>query len=251
MTDHNDNKAPVRFTAAPEVEDTEYQALSGLAVIGFLFGLASCVALVHPGLAFLAGAALLCGVAALIRIAGNPSDIVGRGWAVAAIMLAVFWGSAAIAKEVTYRQLLEAEAQPFAMLWFDLLKNGAPEKALELQTNPSRRSKLDSTLLDYYLDDEHRYESLSGFVNGPEVRALLKLGRDATVRYYDTEYVGPTEISQVYAVTYDDEGTKKSFFVVLTLKKHILADGQNVAWAIQSNHGPFVPEAFKTADDPA
>ena len=184
MDDRSDNLSWGKFSDAAEAELPEYQSLSGFAVVGLLLGLLSSLAIVHIGLSFIGGAAVLCSVIALVRIAAAPSEISGRRLALSGLVLAVFMTTAGLAREMTERRLLNIHSREIAIQWFELLKKGEPEKALELTNSGTARRPLDGTLWKKYLSKQTDYEALQQFVAKPEVLALLNLGERAQVRHY-------------------------------------------------------------------
>jgi hypothetical protein len=232
-----------KFSDAAEAKLPEYRALSGLAVVGFLLGLFSVLAIVHISLSFVGAAAALCCLAALIRISASPSEISGRRLALAGFVLAVFWTTSGLAKELTRQRLLDAHSRAFAVHWFEYLKKGEPEKAFELRNAASARRPLDSKLLGHYLSSRMDYEGLEEFVAKPAVRALLTLGDRAQVSHYTFDGADAEKVGQVFAVTYDDHGTKKSFLVHMTLVRSHFPDYGTSAWQIDGSHAPWTPDA--------
>lgn len=243
MDDHTKSTRWGGFSDATEAELPEYRALSGLAVVGFLLALSSALSFVYLGLVFLGAAAALCCVIALIRISASPTELSGRRLAIAGLVLAVFWTASGLAREVTRQRLLDVHSRKFAIHWFDYLKKGEPQKAFELKSAGSTRRPLDDTLWDHFLSSRTEYEAIEEFVSKPEVRALLVLGDRAQVRHYAFDGAGSVDVAQIYAVTYEDHGTKKSFLVRLTLKRSRFPSHNVSAWQIGSTYAPWTPDA--------
>lgn len=241
MNDRLDATRWEKFSNAAETELPEYRQLSGFAVIGFILGLFSALAIVHVGLSFVGGAAALCSVIALVRISTAPSEIAGRGLALTGLVLALFMTSAGVASNVTEQRLLDLHSRQLALQWFEYLKEDEPEKALELDNSGASRRPLDETLWDRYLSSKTEYEALQEFVSKPEVLALLTLGERAEVRHYMCLGAQPENVAQVYAVTYSDEGTKKSFLVQINLVRSRFHDSGTSAWRIASTSAPWKP----------
>jgi hypothetical protein len=77
---------------------------------------------------------------------------------------------------------------------------------------------------------------LESFVRAPVVRTLLALGPQASIRFYDTVDQQGDEgnrdiVRQRYAVTYEEEGEKKTFFVDVQMMRQELAD-RTAGWSI-------------------
>ncbi len=242
MDDRSDTTSWGKFSDAAEAELPEYQTLCGFAVVGLLLGLLSSLAIVHIGLSFIGGAAALCSVIALVRIAAAPSDISGRWLALSGLVLAVFMTVTGLARELTERRLLDIHSRQLAVQWFEYLKKGEPEKALELQNSGSGRRPLDEKLWKKYLSTQTDYEGLEQFVSKPEVRALLTLGDGAEIRHYACTEARSGNVAQVYAVTYVDDGVKKSFFVQIGLRRSEYADSATSSWRTASTHAPWNPD---------
>ncbi|MGI6415600.1 MAG: hypothetical protein ACOX1P_08030 [Thermoguttaceae bacterium] len=243
MVERTQESHEVRFAPPSEEEVLEYRPLCGLAVAGLILGLFSWLAILHIGFSVVALAAILAAVASMIRIARTPG-MIGRGLAVAGCFLAIFWTAAAWAKDMTHARLMDSQSREFGLLWFEFLRNNEPAKAMELGNHPAGRQPFNSTLIDYYLTDRDRYESFQGFVANPEVRALLKLGDQAQVRFYQAEDQDEERAVQVFAVTYEEGGAKKTFFVRLVLHRAILADKHVSGWYVEASRGPITPEAL-------
>lgn len=243
MADRTDDSHSVRFTPPLEDEIPRYRPLCGLAVGGLILGLCSSLTILHIGFSVIGIAAILVAAAAMMRIARSPG-MAGRGLAVGGILLAVFWTTAAWAKDLTHARLMDTQSREFGLLWFEFLRKNEPEKAMELGTPPGGRRALNATLIDHYLTDRDNYESFQGFVSNHEVRALLKLGQRAQVRFYQAEDPSEERVTQVFAVTYEDRGVKKTFFVRLFLRRAFLADKHVSGWYVESSRGPIVPDAL-------
>lgn len=231
-----------KFSDSTEADLPEYRAISGLAVAGLLLALLSVLSMVHVTLCFVGGAAALCSIAALARVSASPSEISGRRLAVTGLVLAVFWTTAGLASYLTNQRLLDLHSRTFATLWFDYLKKGEPEKAFELNNRASVRRPLDGELWSRYLSSRDEYDGLREFVAAPEVRALLALGDRGEVRHYAFLGGNSESVTQVYAVTYEDSGTKKSFLVRVTLARAPYPDQGVFAWQTVSTTGPLNPD---------
>jgi hypothetical protein len=87
---------------------------------------------------------------------------------------------------------------------------------------------------------------LEEYVASPVVRTLLELGSDAQVRYYENE-MAQTDgridvVKDVYAVTYDDEGTKKTFLIQIEALRNLKPETGPVDWVISNVDGGYRPK---------
>jgi hypothetical protein len=248
MTEQEPKRSWGGFSDSQESEIPEYRTFSGLAVVGFVLGLLAFPAMAHLGMLFIAAAAVLVCSAALIRIGASPSNTSGRGLAIAGLLLAVFWSGAGIASRLTHGYLMDVRSRELLVAWFDYLADGEPAKALELRVPASSRQPLGDQLLDHYLSKRDSYETYTEYLERPEIRSLLHLGRGAQVRHYVCEAVTHDTAYQIYAVTYDDEGTKKTFFIQVTVARDELPEYGVSAWRIKSFDGPVTPDAYAKGD---
>lgn len=201
----------------------QYQAVSVHAVLGLLGGLAG-------GLAFtgllgwlVAWAGLLLSGVALRRIARNAPHLTGRKAALTGLALSTLFVVAAPAEWIVYQRLVGAEAAQFARYWFDFLRDNQPQKAFQLTLHPLQRQPLDASLWDFYRQGPRWHHDLEDYVAQPTVRTLLALGPRAQVRLHEIEGQERQRdhdlVYPIFAVTYAEAGSKKTFFVRLTLER--------------------------------
>ena len=79
------------------------------------------------------------------------------------------------------------------------------------------------------------------------MRTLLALGPKAQVRFYrtadQTHENDNDRVAQCYAVTYEEQGEKKSFFVVVEMVRRKLSSGQ-AGWHVVDAQGGVRPEGW-------
>ncbi len=234
-----------RFENTEDGASIEYRAVSGLAIGGLLLGLLSAVAFFHPSLCLIALVALAVNALALRKIAANPSVLTGRKAALVGMTLAVACATLGSSHWYASRWFIRREAQRFGAIWFEALARNEPHVAQQYGWTPDERWPFDEGLIKRYTDDPEKLEQLQGFTEAPDVRALLALGRDAEVRFYNTEGQsrrnGEDTVAQVYAVTYSDAGVRKTFFVALSLTRWLPADADRAQWWISDHAGDIRP----------
>lgn len=236
-----------RLPTPEEAEVTEYHAVSALAVVGLLCGLAAATAILSPALWIVALIGILLNVLALARIARDAPALIGRKAALVGLLLSVFFGAVAMTDWYTYSELLNREARQFATLWFDSLRDREPQKAHQLTRSPATRHPFDEKLWELYFNGSEPREDLKAYLERPEVRTLLALGDKAQVRYYaspsQSQEGGSDNISLVYAVTYPEAKQKKTFFLNLVLERDRFTDSPRRAeWRIVSTEGGVGPD---------
>ena len=233
----------VHITDSEDAERAAYRALAGQAVLGLIFGLLSPLALVDPMLWWIPALGVVLSVWALRRIKKSDS-LTGRKMAVAGLMLSLLFAAAAPTDLLAYRRMVRNEARQFSSLWFQFLIHDEPQKAHQLTQSPVMRHFLDDHLWAFYRSDPRLRQQLENYVKIPLVHTLLALGPKAQVRFYDT--ADQTQdgdgdmVTQLYAVTYEEDGEKKSFLVALEMMRQKLATGE-AGWHIHQASGPVRP----------
>jgi hypothetical protein len=110
-----------------------------------------------------------------------------------------------------------------------------------LTVDPNQRQPLDARLWQFYRDGDTVRRELETFVTLPTIRTLLALGEKAQVRYYKTTF-GPRRgdrenLQQLFAVTYNDAGKKKTFFVDVRLEHSTPGNAGRAAWRVTGFEG--------------
>jgi hypothetical protein len=94
---------------------------------------------------------------------------------------------------------------------------------------------LDGKLAAYYRDNATPHEDLKKYVASSPVDTLLALGPKAQMRFYQTadqgKINGNEAVGQWYNVSYEEDGEKKSFFVLVKTLRAKLPNGQS-GWRI-------------------
>jgi hypothetical protein len=245
---------PVASLHEPADEErAQYRPLCGWAVAAAVLGGLSVVALVDPLGWILPAAGVAAGLAALGRIARNAEELSGRTLAWAGLGLSLFFAAATPAEWLTYRGLLRGEARQFAAGWFALLRDDQPQMAHQLTLPPDERQPLDGPLWKIYREVPELRQMLVGYVEDRLVRTLLALGRQADVRFYsieDQERLSDRDLlAAVYAVSYQERGQKKTFFLRLHLARLRRSRGKNwltghANWQLVRVEGGIRPSVF-------
>jgi hypothetical protein len=225
----------VHITDSQDAEFAAYRALASQAVVGLLFGLLAPTALLAPAIWGVPAAGVFFSAWALRRIKSDPLALTGRKMAWAGLSLSLLLLVAAPSDWLVYRHIVRDEARQISSLWLRCVTHKEPQKAHQLTVPPRNRQPLDDSLWRYYRNNPHSRRKLEGYVQMPLVRTLLEMGSRADVRFYETAGQSQEDdadfVEQVYAVTYEEAGEKKTFFVVVQSMRTKLADGQ-AGWQI-------------------
>ena len=231
-----------------------YRPRSGLSIAGLLLGIASATVFLHPYMLAVAALGTLVNLLALRRISRFWPDLAGWRTALVGLSLSVIFGAGAAGYELVDRWRARVEGQRFATQWFEFLRQVEPEKAHHLTLTPDVRQPLDDRLRTVYMANPYRRQALEEFVAKPEVRTLLALGERASVRFYETEgqqaHGSGQALALSYAVTFkeavafEQEGRKKTFFVLVALTLASNEKTGQPAWTIVAFKGGHRPRSW-------
>lgn len=221
-----------------EPEASDYQALSALAVLGLLSGIAGLAAVLWAELWIIPVIGAVISLVALGRIARYSPALTGRMVAAVGLILSVFSAAAVPANRIGYQRLICREAQEFAAIWFESLRENEPVKAYQLTQDPRYRWPL-AEFSQKCLDEESEYhESMIGYTGDKWVGKLLELGDKARDEHHSTVAHFQTSdgdsVVDTYAITYDEDGASKTAYVKLTLNRWVLPGTDQSDWQLKA-----------------
>lgn len=227
----------IKFSDAGDADIAAYRPLAGQAVLGLLFAVASPLALLDLWAWTFPVLGGFFGIWALRRIRKTGGAMTGRGLALAALAVSLLMAGAAPTDWLLYRTKLRAEAREFSNQWFRYISQEEPQCAYQLTIPPAMRAPRDQDLWNFYRNAPRVRQMLESYVASPLVRTLLALGPKSQVRFYQTAAIATgaerPAVEQWYAVTYEDNGDKKSFIVALAMERWQLSDG-TAAWQVSN-----------------
>jgi len=241
------NVPDVHISDGEDAELSAYRPLTSQAVAGLVIGLAAPLALVDPLLWGIPLLGAFFAIWAIRRIKKSDNELTGRRMAAIGLLLSLAFGVAAPAAWLAHRRIVAREARQFAESWFENITKEEPELAHQLTVAPHVRRPADPRdVWAFYRENPKLRQELEGYVGSPLVRTLLALGPKAQVRFYDT--IGQTiesnmdVVDQVFAVTFEEDGEKKSFFVLIETAREELPSG-GVGWRILRTESGFRPQS--------
>jgi hypothetical protein len=247
MADHETSHS--RLSDSDDAEVAQYQAVSGLAVVALIFGLLSPLAVVHPSFWVIPLAGILLSLLALRQIARDVPARIGRKAARVGLAISMVSIAAGVSMKTTRCLMLDAEARRFTGYLFRYLRQDDAFRAHQLCQLPESRKPLNDPAWDARSLGPSAQRDLVEFVSRDEIRALLRLGDRARVRFYDTERrwreQGNELVKLAYAVTYDDAGQKKSFFVRVVAERVEDPETGHAYWYLADLDDPIRPEDAK------
>jgi hypothetical protein len=237
----------VHITDAEDAQLAAYRPLAGQAVLGLIGGLLAPLAMIDPLMWAVPVFGLVFSWWALRRIRRYAPAMAGRGMALCGLFLSVLFLATASSEWLAYRAIVRREARQFAPLWFRYLAQDEPQKAHQLTMPPAFRQPLDDRLWAAYRKSDDLREGLQSFVGNPLVKTLLALGPKAQVRFYRSAGQARDRnndlIDLTYAVTYEEEGEKKSFFVSVQMMRIKMPAG-GADWRILKTEGGVRPAGW-------
>jgi hypothetical protein len=243
---HLDSAVGVNEIDGAELPD--YRPLCIPAIVGCVVGVLSFLALLHPVLWFVPLIGIGVNAYAFMQLASSDR-MIGRRAAQWGIFLSLLFGAAAPLRTLTYQWLERRDAQQTAREWFEAVREGNLYKAHQLGLMPGERRPLDDQLPKVYEQSADLQAGLDSYSKTPVVATLRALGPQAMVRHYQTESVqsdGRQDlVEDVYAVTYDERGQKKTFFIKMSLWRSLRADMGPRLWRVQNPEGGYKPKGWE------
>ncbi len=217
-----------------------YRPLSLMAVVGLLLGLAAPLALVHPVFWLVPGVAVAMNAVALRRIARIEPPMAGRRAGQIGLALSLTFLVAAPAHVSLDMWVTRVKALRLADQWFGYLASNKPHLAHRLTSDaPGTMPSNEEDVWAFYRAAFAAEQDLREYLEKPEVRALLRLGKRARVRLYRVVRQTPLTRGQLveaqYAVTFEHHGKPKSFLVEVAIKRSKFYETGVTVWNVSSS----------------
>ncbi|MCE9546142.1 MAG: hypothetical protein K8T25_11560 [Planctomycetia bacterium] len=252
--DNQTSPAPA-FSEPAAVDVIQYRPLSLWGVSGLLAGIASTIAfwgpmlwpVARPLLWPVAGLMLLVSVVAMIYLTRERGAVGGTRLASVGLFLSLLSVTAAPTHFLLREWHLREQASTVGAQWLMFLLARQPYDAFESMKPASSRRPLGRPLLDQFAADKGEAYVYEQFLNSPLVKALSLLPISSTrIEHYETESIDPSPdgsdvISDVYAVSFLENGKKKSFFVRLELERREDESTVSGIWRVMNYQGGIRP----------
>ncbi len=158
-----------------------YRPVDRIAVLALLLGLLSGTALAGPGLWGVPVVACAAGLWALSRIRRADGASAGRTTALAGIILAIFFGSSAVANVAIHRSLAQKQARVLADRWIQLVNEGAWQFAHQMTLHAGARASPRGPLDEYYTEKAAQSEYMDFLENQPIATLYDRTPKDKIV----------------------------------------------------------------------
>jgi hypothetical protein len=246
MAPYADTKSSTRDVA--EEGGISYGSISPLAVSSLLLALISPLALYGPQVWIVPVLGILAAIRAQRSIRDSEGTLTGMWMARLALPLGLLFLSAGVTRSVADHLYLLHSAEQVTTVYFRDLRHNDPHRAMQWESPVSGRRPLDGLLWEYYRDDKGKARQLRSFTEQPLIKTLLLLGQRADIRLYKTLELATTDsqnsLSQIFAVTFDEDGKKKTFFVQVDLVRETDFGGPR-HWRIKGMAGPIRPMEYQ------
>jgi hypothetical protein len=220
----------------PPADEIQYRSMSALAVIGFLLGLLSLLALVGPVFWVFPLAAVVVAAGALRTIQNDPSK--GGAWlAKVGLVIASCVGLWAMSYHFGKEWYLFHHAKKFADQWFEVVQSGNLQEAHQLHLvylNRYDKNKLD----EYYANSEIEMEDspaifftkepLDEFIRHADEGKLEYVGRKAHSTFKTAHYLTLT-----YVLKYGENGANEVVMNVVLERNRDYRDGRHY-WRVET-----------------
>jgi hypothetical protein len=149
----------VQFSELEQPELAEYSPLNRCALISFVLGWLSGLALLHPILGIVPLVGTILAIVALQQLRSTDTKQSGRTLAVIGLGLAVLFGTWAIARQSSRDLRLFSQARLCAEEWLELLRQGKLEDAHQLTLPEESRAPAGLALKAHYAADDHDHKA--------------------------------------------------------------------------------------------
>jgi hypothetical protein len=219
----------------PEV--SEYRTMSALAIVAFVFGLASPLCFWAPLLMAIPLFGAAFAIVALRRIAASEGALAGRGLALVALALCLVSATASISHDRVTRHLRSNQAEKVARRWIGLLLAGKAQEAFQLTVDGTRPPSPPAPGMPPPTETP-----LETFTKHPLVKSINAAGAAAEVRFDGMSAYSPLSSSQMvvqqeYSITPAGEAgsqTGSPINIILNVQRSRLAGESGLRWLILS-----------------
>ncbi len=223
--------------AANDEGGLEYRTTEPWAIVAMLLGFVSPLAFIAPVLWLVPILGALAAFRALAKLRQSPERS-GRPVALVGLALAIFCLAAPIARAATTRWLLGPQARVVSDQFIEYLREGSPEKALDLHFAPDYRPPLDEGLWTFVQNDVEAQRMLREMLKRPAIRMLLNLGKKTDVRFYRTSGVvvgsKATLVDERYTVTFTDQnGKRKTILLGILMERKGVQNPDVNPWRVR------------------
>ena len=226
------------------------------AIPAVVLGIASAAAMAGPAWWWVAGVGLAVSAAALWQL--NTQVVQeqsvkerGRPLALLGLSLSLAFAVGGPTHHIWRQVWISQQSRSVGMKWLNYIMVGEAYKALEM-TRPAEQRRLnDARLKMLYSEDELRRRQYAAFLDRKLVRTLRALSHEARRRHYQTEQIerllNRDRITDVYAVTFFEDGERKTFFVMLLLERREDPTTAAGVWRVVRFEGGYRPQSIPSA----
>jgi hypothetical protein len=217
------------------------RAISGLAWVGLVLGVAAALALTAPYMWLLPIAGVAVSIAALVSIARDPQGKIGRSAAVAGLVLSLLFGVWGISNHLARHRLLYRQSEVFATRWLQMVLDGELYAAHQLKMPQNDRRPPGTDLAAYYEEDTDANQSFREFIRHSPISDLIDMGPGAVCRFERNaqlesarDYSGPYDrIVQHFDIEPNDGDAQRTRVQIELIRSRDRWSGE-AQWRVQS-----------------
>ena len=235
----NDSSTLLASAADPSLALDEYRAVSPLAVVALLLGLASAAALAHPLLAVVPLAAIVLSTLALRTIAAAARQAAGRGLAVAGLCLATLFLGWGLAAHFQHQATIRSQAREFVDDWLQILASGDLQRAHQLHVAREYRLDPQAHMQAIYDSNQEAGTSFTSFFYNPALERFRAAGRSVRYRFVEIVLQSRDSLADEVVLKYELEGAAEPIPFWITVRRTYKNHLRSADW-----------EIYKVTDEP-
>jgi hypothetical protein len=229
--EHVDHKRETQTIESPPADES-YRTVSAGAVLALVLGLFSAVAFAHPLLLALPLVAIGLAIAALVRIAQRPGELIGRKAALIGLAAAVLFGCAAISYSFAREAWLVSRSRQAAEHFFSLLAAGKTHAAHQMTLMPRSRLPTDSDHAAAYANNPEGAEQFDKFVSGDAIERIRRGVEGSPPQYQGGRLANLEMLWEYIELDYllNDGGAPQPIRVLVEFSRH--PDTREEQWRV-------------------
>ena len=217
------DREEMRFGDQDEPDLIEYRPVSRLAILALALGLLSSLSLLAPLMLAASAVAVVVAILAMQQVKRNRAAMIGRGAAVAGLLLALTFASWTVTRGFARQWIVYGQARQFADHWVSLANDGKFLEAHQLALPTFYRQPKGTDLASYYERDEkanEEFEKLFGSEMGAHVKTYAPKYPFKFVKWIRQDrFEDHTYIVQLYAAEIEENGRRRLLPVKVVLQR--------------------------------
>ena len=225
-----------RLSQLKESKNQQYRAVSPLALVSLVLGIASLLAVLAPLLCILSVLSILTGVLSLRAIFIDPAGLMGRRAALAGILLGVFSVSATSTWAISRDRTIKFRGQKVASAWLEMVRQGHLQEAHQLAMVASRREAIDVPLETFYDNNAKSQQDLDEYFAKSPLHELRHWGQKGELFFEKTlehQFGGNRDyVDFLFLFRYKQDGNTATIPLRIILERTIEPETNRGLWHV-------------------